>query len=73
MHQEREYPGRPVATDLVNPDFVAFAHSFGAWARRVEYDEEFPAALAEARAQKTVALLHLKTSLRDISPGRTLS
>ena len=29
MHQERRYPGRPVGTELSNPDFVAFARSFG--------------------------------------------
>ena len=27
MHQERLYPGRVVGTDLVNPDFAAFARS----------------------------------------------
>ncbi|HEY3613580.1 MAG TPA: thiamine pyrophosphate-binding protein, partial [Gaiellales bacterium] len=31
MHQERHYPGRVMATDLVNPDFAAFARSFGAY------------------------------------------
>ena len=72
MHQEREYPGHVVATNLVNPDFVAFARSFGVWAKLVERTEDFPAALAEARAHKGVALLHLKTSLRDIAPGKTL-
>ena len=29
MHQEREYPGRVIATELVNPDFAAYARSFG--------------------------------------------
>jgi acetolactate synthase-1/2/3 large subunit len=72
MHQERDYPGRPVATDLVNPDFVAFARSFGAWAGRIDRTEDFPAALEEARAQNNVAVLHLKTDLRDIAPGKTL-
>nr|WP_240932629.1 hypothetical protein [Pelagibius litoralis] len=23
MHQERHYPGRPSATEIVNPDFAA--------------------------------------------------
>ena len=35
MHQERHYPGRVIATDLVNPDFAAFARSFGAYGERV--------------------------------------
>ena len=29
MHQEREYPGRVVATALKNPDFAAYARAFG--------------------------------------------
>ena len=50
MHQETHYPGRRIATDLRNPDFVAYARAFGAWSTRVERTEDFPAALAEARA-----------------------
>ncbi|HMG55974.1 MAG TPA: thiamine pyrophosphate-binding protein, partial [Kofleriaceae bacterium] len=30
MHQERDYPGRSIATDLVNPSFVALARAYGA-------------------------------------------
>ena len=40
MHQERRYPGRPVGTDLSNPDFVAFARSFGLRARSVTDADE---------------------------------
>jgi acetolactate synthase-1/2/3 large subunit len=72
MHQERDYPGRTIATDLKNPDFVAFAHSFGAWAERVDRTEEFPAAFERARRAGKPALIHLVTDLRDIAPGRTL-
>ena len=73
MHQARDYPGRVMATDLQNPDFVALAESFGAWARRVETTEAFPDALAAAREAGTVALIHLLTDVEDIAPGRTLS
>ena len=30
MHQEKHYPERVVGTTLVNPDFAAYARSFGA-------------------------------------------
>lgn len=36
MHQELHYPGQPVATDLDNPDFVAFAASMGIPAVRID-------------------------------------
>ena len=72
-HQERRYPGRVIATDLRNPDFVAYARAFGAWSARVERTEHFPAALAEARKAKVPALIHLIADVEDISPGRTIS
>ena len=49
MHQERRYPGRVIATDLVNPDFAALARAYGAFGERVEHADELPGALAAAR------------------------
>ncbi len=72
MHQERDYPGRTVATDLRNPDFAAYARSFGAWAATVRTTDEFPVALAAARAAGVPALIHILTSVEDIAPGRSL-
>jgi acetolactate synthase-1/2/3 large subunit len=68
MHQEREYPGRISATNLVNPDFVAFAQSFGAFAERVEKDEEFGPAFERAKSSGKVALLELCTDPNQITP-----
>ena len=73
MHQERHFPGRVSATDLRNPDFVAFARAFGAWGALVEKTEDFAAAFAAARAASQPALIHVKTSVEDISPGRTIA
>ena len=73
MHQEREYPGRLSGTELVNPDFAAFARAFGAWAETVERTEEFAPALARAQAGKGVRFLHLKTDVEQISAGTTIS
>ena len=36
MHQERQFPGRVVGTDLENPDFPALARAYGAHGERVE-------------------------------------
>ncbi len=73
MHQERDYPGRVSATDLKNPDFAAYARAFGAWGTTVERTVDFPAALDEAMKAGKPALIHVKTSVADIAPGKTIS
>jgi acetolactate synthase I/II/III large subunit len=72
MHQERAYPGRVVGTDLVNPDFVAYARAFGAFAALVERTTDFPAAFEAALAAGTPALLELRTDPDLITPRATL-
>jgi thiamine pyrophosphate-dependent acetolactate synthase large subunit-like protein len=55
--QDTRYGGRRIAVDLVNPDFVRFAESFGALGLRVGYAEEFKPALEKAlRAEKPVLI-----------------
>jgi acetolactate synthase-1/2/3 large subunit len=73
MHQERNYPGRVVGTDLVNPDFVAYARAFGAHGRLVERSEEFPDALEEALEAGRPALLELRVDPEAITPRQTLT
>ncbi|SHL41938.1 acetolactate synthase-1/2/3 large subunit [Roseibium suaedae] len=73
MHQEREYPGRPSATKLVNPDFAALARSYGAFAETVTTTEEFGPAFERAKASGLPALLHLKLDPEAITPARSLT
>lgn len=51
--------GQAVGTDLRNPDFVAFARSFGARAERVTCTEEWPSALARMQQSRGVRLIAL--------------
>lgn len=69
MHQEREYPGRVSATNLVNPDFIALAQAFGAHGERVARTEDFPAAFARAQAAGVPALIELCVDPRQITPA----
>lgn len=69
MHQERRYPGRVVATDLRNPDFVALAQSFGAYGERVDSTAEFPAAYRRAVAAGCPAVLDLRVDPQQLSPA----
>lgn len=73
MHQQTRFPGRTIATDLANPDFVAYARAFGLGAWRVTRTAEFADALRAARAANGPALIELVTSAEDISPGRRLA
>ena len=73
MHQEREHPERVVATDLVNPDFVALGAAMGAYAERVKRTEDFIPALRRARASGRAALIELRTDQELISTRTTIS
>lgn len=73
MHQERDYPGRVSGTDLVNPDFAAFARSFGAFGATVERTEDFANAFEAAVRSGKPAVIDLRTSADEIAPGRTLA
>jgi len=73
MHQEREYPGRVIATQLRNPDFAAYAKAFGGFGVKVEKTADFPAAFAAARASGQPAIIHLKIDPEAITPGLSLS
>jgi acetolactate synthase-1/2/3 large subunit len=73
MHQEREYPGREVATALRNPDFVAYAKAFGGFGVLVEKTADFPAAFAAAQKSGLPSIIHLKVSPEAITPTATLT
>ena len=73
MHQEREYPGRRIATDLRNPDFAGYARVFGGFGVTVEKTDEFPAAFAAAQASGLPSIIHIKIDPDAILPGTTLT
>ena len=73
MHQEREYPGRPSGTDLVNPDFAAYARAFGAHGETVERTEDFQPAFERAMAADKPALIELRLDPEAITPNASLS
>ncbi len=73
MHQEKTYPGRVSGTALMNPDFAAFARSYGGHGELVERTEDFPAAFARAKAAGTVAIIECRVDDEALSTGATLS
>jgi acetolactate synthase-1/2/3 large subunit len=73
MHQEREYPGRVVGTDLRNPDFAALARAYGGHGETVETTEEFAPAFERARASGKPSIIEVRIDPEAITPTRTLT
>jgi len=73
MHQERDYPGRISGTDLVNPDFAAYAEAFGGHGGIVEKTENFPAAFEAAVDSGKPAIIEIRIDPDAVSPVATLS
>ena len=69
-HQEREYPARVSGTGLTNPDFCAFARSFGAQAEKAPDYDSFVAAVAAARTRGGVNLIEVPADPGFLSPAR---
>ncbi|MCC8945048.1 thiamine pyrophosphate-binding protein [Bradyrhizobium sp. Arg62] len=70
MHQERDYPGRVVGTQLKNPDFALYAEAFGGHGERVERTEDFAPAFERALASGKPAILHCLVDQRALSVGK---
>jgi len=77
MHQEKNYPGRVVATDLNNPDFVMYARSFGAEAALIEDTDQFAPtlerALQVAASQSIPFLIEARMDPEVLTPRANLS
>ncbi|MET2826013.1 thiamine pyrophosphate-binding protein [Mesorhizobium shangrilense] len=73
MHQEREYPGRVVATDLNNPDFAALARAYGGHGETVEKTADFAPAFERARASGKPAIVEIRLDPEAITPTRTMT
>ena len=73
MHSYVRYPQRPFleGTRLTNPDFAAWARSFGAHAITIREESEVAGAIADAFAVKTrPVLVHCLTSALQMSAWR---
>jgi acetolactate synthase-1/2/3 large subunit len=67
--QRERFDGRVVASDLVNPDFVKLAESFGVGAARVTSPDQFHAALEKALADGGPYLIDIEVPTdSEVSP-----
>ncbi len=67
MHQERDYPGREIATELKNPDFIELSKSLGAKAIRVESVEEFSKVFPKFLASNKLTVIEIPISIKQLS------
>ena len=73
MHQEKNFPTRISATELTNPDFVAFAESFGVKGHKAETTEQFKQAMATALKHDGPSLIEVIVDPEAITSTTTLS
>ena len=73
LYQERDYPGRTVATNLQNPNFCGIAEAYGAKALRISSDDEIAAMIDEALSIDGPVLIEVMTSLEYIAAYGRLS
>jgi acetolactate synthase I/II/III large subunit len=71
-HQEKHYPSRVCGTNLVNPDFTAWAKSFGAAAFTLTLGDNVGVVVHAFLASEEAAVLHVKASKIALSAGGTL-
>lgn len=69
MHQEREFPGRPSGTGLINPDFAALARAYGGHGETVVTTDEFMPAFDRATASGKPAIIHVKLDPKAVTPA----
>lgn len=70
--QQKRFPGRPVATSLVNPDFAAQAVAAGAQGHRARDMDGFVRFFETARKSSAPTLIELLISPKAASPGKTI-
>lgn len=73
MHQERDYVGREIATELKNPNFAAIAHAYGMDGTVVEKTEDFFPALEKGLAASGPSLIEIRIDPDVLSPTATIS
>ena len=73
MHQEREYPGRVIGSDLVNPDFAALARAYGLHGETVKRTGEFSDAFERCLNAGRAALIEIQLDPEALTTRSTLS
>jgi acetolactate synthase-1/2/3 large subunit len=71
-HQEMQFPKRVSGTDLKNPDFSAWAASFGVHVVTIALGDDIATKVREALAHDGLTVIHVKASRQAISAFTSL-
>jgi acetolactate synthase I/II/III large subunit len=71
-HQERHFPQRVSGTNLVNPEFTAWAKSFGADAFTLALGDNIEGVVTAFLNTENASVLHVKSSKTALSAGGQL-
>lgn len=69
MHQEAEFPGRRIGTDLWSPDFAAYAATFGGRFFQLTNDDAVESVLEEALGTEGLTLVHVPMEVPPYLPA----
>ncbi len=73
LHQEREFPGRVIGTDIVNPDFCTLATAYGMQSELVTTTADFASAFERAISASRSALIEVKIDANLLTPTLTVN
>jgi acetolactate synthase I/II/III large subunit len=73
LYQERDYPGRTLATNLRNPDFAALAVAHGARGLKIQSNDDIQPVVSQALSTDGPVVVQVKTSLEYIAAYTTMS
>jgi acetolactate synthase-1/2/3 large subunit len=73
MHQEKRHPERVSGTDLKNPDFAAYARSFGINGYVVEQTDQFVSVFETALKSNVATLIEIRVGPDSFGPDTSIS
>ncbi len=73
MHQEKRHPERVSGTDLKNPDFAAYARSFGINGHIIEQTDQFVSVFESALKSNVATLIEIRVGPDSFGPDTSIS
>ena len=73
MHQEKNYPKRKIATDLINPDFKSLCKGYHAHYEKIKNHRYFIQALNRSIESNKAAVIEIEIDPQQITTSKKLT